>query len=91
MSGSIELQTQTKIKYSDILKNFQDTKNSSTEQIEKDLYRSFPGHPFFETGKGIQSLRNVLTAYSWVNPAVGYTQSMNFWVGMLLLFLDEEV
>ncbi|KAJ5723457.1 hypothetical protein N7488_001492 [Penicillium malachiteum] len=38
----------------------------------------------------IQSLRRVLYAFALYNPKVGYTQSLNFITGMLLLFLPEE-
>lgn len=38
----------------------------------------------------IQSLRRVLYAYALHNPKIGYTQSLNFITGMLLLFLPEE-
>lgn len=38
----------------------------------------------------IQSLRRVLYAFSVHNPRIGYTQSLNFITGMLLLFLPEE-
>lgn len=38
----------------------------------------------------IRSLRRVLYAFSLHNPKVGYTQSLNFITGMLLLFLPEE-
>ncbi|EEH44522.1 uncharacterized protein PADG_00811 [Paracoccidioides brasiliensis Pb18] len=38
----------------------------------------------------IQSLRRVLYAFAAHNPKVGYTQSLNFIAGMLLLFLPEE-
>ncbi|KAJ9249310.1 hypothetical protein DTO207G8_6817 [Paecilomyces variotii] len=38
----------------------------------------------------IRSLRHVLYAFSLHNPRVGYTQSLNFITGMLLLFLPEE-
>ncbi|GES61891.1 GTPase activating protein [Aspergillus terreus] len=38
----------------------------------------------------IQSLRRVLYAFALHNPQVGYTQSLNFITGMLLLFLPEE-
>ncbi|THC95286.1 hypothetical protein EYZ11_005241 [Aspergillus tanneri] len=38
----------------------------------------------------IESLRRVLYAFSLHNPQVGYTQSLNFITGLLLLFLPEE-
>lgn len=38
----------------------------------------------------IRSLRRVLQAFSIHNPKIGYCQSLNFLVGLLLLFLDEE-
>ncbi|PYH93661.1 GTPase activating protein [Aspergillus ellipticus CBS 707.79] len=38
----------------------------------------------------IQSLRRVLYAFAVHNPQIGYTQSLNFITGMLLLFLPEE-
>ena len=38
----------------------------------------------------IQSLRRVLYAFALHNPKVGYTQSLNFIAGMLLLFVPEE-
>jgi Ca2+-binding EF-hand superfamily protein len=65
-------------------------KNISTEQIERDLLRTFPDHPLYTTIRGISSLRRVLTAFSVHNSVIGYCQSMNFIGGLLLLFLDEE-
>jgi hypothetical protein len=38
----------------------------------------------------IRSLRRVLYAFALHNPRIGYTQSLNFITGMLLLFLPEE-
>lgn len=47
------------------------------------------GQPVVET-QMIQSLRRVLYAFALHNPKVGYTQSLNFIAGLLLLFLPEE-
>lgn len=43
------------------------------KQIDKDLPRTFPGHPLLD-GIGRDSLRRVLAAYARHNPAVGYCQ-----------------
>ncbi|KAF9893117.1 hypothetical protein FE257_012528 [Aspergillus nanangensis] len=48
-----------------------------------------PGSVTVET-QMIQSLRRVLYAFALHSPQVGYTQSLNFITGMLLLFLEEE-
>ncbi|KAK9050051.1 hypothetical protein SSX86_030980, partial [Deinandra increscens subsp. villosa] len=42
-------------------------------QIEKDLPRTFPGHPALDEG-GRNALRRLLTAYARHNPSVGYCQ-----------------
>ncbi|KAL2933912.1 TBC1 domain family member 9 [Bienertia sinuspersici] len=59
------------------------------KQIEKDLPRTFPGHPALD-GEGRDSLRRILTAYARHNPSVGYCQAMNFFAGLLLLLMPEE-
>ncbi|WOG88078.1 hypothetical protein DCAR_0207311 [Daucus carota subsp. sativus] len=58
-------------------------------QIEKDLPRTFPGHPALDED-GRNSLRRLLTAYARHNPSVGYCQAMNFFAGLLLLLMPEE-
>ncbi|KAK8555057.1 hypothetical protein V6N13_103787 [Hibiscus sabdariffa] len=60
-----------------------DSKGSTTEpvcgpekwkgQIEKDLPRTFPGHPALDDD-GRNALRRLLTAYARHNPSVGYCQ-----------------
>ena len=42
-------------------------------QIEKDLHRTFPGHPVMDTS-GRNALRRLLAAYARRNPSVGYCQ-----------------
>ncbi|KAF7811440.1 ecotropic viral integration site 5-like protein isoform X3 [Senna tora] len=58
-------------------------------QIEKDLPRTFPGHPALDED-GRNALRRLLTAYARHNPSVGYCQAMNFFAGLLLLMMPEE-
>lgn len=42
-------------------------------QIEKDLHRTFPGHPVMDIS-GRNALRRLLAAYARRNPSVGYCQ-----------------
>ncbi|XP_015869894.3 uncharacterized protein LOC107407173 isoform X2 [Ziziphus jujuba] len=58
-------------------------------QIEKDIPRTFPGHPALDEN-GRNSLRRLLLAYARHNPSVGYCQAMNFFAGILLLLMPEE-
>jgi len=62
--------------YNELLTKFKGKQSLSTEEIERDLKRSFPGHPFYQREEGLSSLRNVLSAYSWHNQKIGYCQSM---------------
>src|SRR5690606_5850412 len=58
------------------------------EDIEKDLQRSFPEHPFYQTEEGINVLRNVLIACALHNENIGYCQSMNIICSILLLYMN---
>jgi len=67
-----------------------DAGSEAAISVEKDLHRTFPGHEKFATADGIDALRNVLLAYAVRNPSIGYCQSMNYIVALLLLFMDED-
>lgn len=56
-------------------------------QIEKDLHRTFPGHPVMDTS-GRSALRRILAAYARRNPSVGYCQvlPLDFFCPAPLLF-----
>jgi TBC1 domain family member 8/9 len=88
-SGSLYLRLETPTLYTDTLAKFSGKESLAIDEIEKDLNRSLPEYPGFQTEDGIGRLRRVLTAYSWVNPDVGYCQAMNIVVAALLIYMSE--
>eukprot|EP00899_Mesostigma_viride_P001810 jgi/Mesvir1/1162/Mv17665-RA.1 len=67
-----------------------DVKSEAAQEIDADLHRTFPGHPWLDSDEGRESLRRILLAYAHHNPRVGYCQSMNFIAAYLLLVLGKE-
>lgn len=90
LSGSLYLRYANSGLYETLLKENNGRTSTSTEEIEKDLSRSLPEYPAYQTEKGIATLRRVLTAYSWKNPELGYCQAMNILVAAILIFMSEE-
>ncbi|KAK4124865.1 TBC-domain-containing protein [Parathielavia appendiculata] len=88
-SGSIYLRLENPTLYADTLSKFSGQESLAIDEIEKDLNRSLPEYPGFQSEEGIGRLRRVLTAYSWVNADVGYCQAMNIVVAALLIYMSE--
>ncbi|KAI2617179.1 TBC-domain-containing protein [Hypoxylon sp. NC1633] len=87
--GSLYLRLENPTLYTDTLAKFSGKESLAIDEIEKDLNRSLPEYPGFQSEDGINRLRRVLTAYSWINPEVGYCQAMNIVVAALLIYMSE--
>ncbi|RKU44282.1 hypothetical protein DL546_001928 [Coniochaeta pulveracea] len=88
-SGSIYLRLEHPTLYQETLAKHSGKESLAIDEIEKDLNRSLPEYPGFQSEEGIGRLRRVLTAYSWVNADVGYCQAMNIVVAALLIYMSE--
>lgn len=76
-----------------VYRNFQHSYNSETsEQISKDLTRTFPTIKFFQKDENIQELETVLNVYANYDVELGYCQGLLFLVGTLhYQFKDPEL
>ncbi|KAF9436510.1 hypothetical protein BGZ76_003728 [Entomortierella beljakovae] len=93
-SGSIFLRSMNPGEYTRLLKDNEGKMSLSLEEIEKDLNRqdpiSLPEYQAYQDDEGINRLRNVLSAYSWKNPDLGYCQAMNIVTSAILIYQSEE-
>ncbi|KAG9137525.1 hypothetical protein Leryth_018834 [Lithospermum erythrorhizon] len=76
--------------YNDLTMAVLDKDTPATKQIDQDLPRTFPGHPWLDTAEGHAALRRVLVAYSFRDSDVGYCQGMNYVAALLLLVMKTE-
>ncbi|XP_028756763.1 TBC1 domain family member 2A-like isoform X2 [Neltuma alba] len=67
--------------YDDLTKAVEGKVTAATRQIDHDLPRTFPGHPWLDTTEGHAALRRVL---------VGYCQGLNYVAALLLLVMKTE-
>ncbi|KIX09955.1 uncharacterized protein Z518_01036 [Rhinocladiella mackenziei CBS 650.93] len=89
-SGSFYTRLRNPHLYDKTLAKFTGRESLAVDEIEKDLNRSLPEYPGFQSDEGIGRLRRVLTAYSWTNEEVGYCQAMNIVVAALLIYMSES-
>ncbi|XP_059282448.1 uncharacterized protein LOC132036197 [Lycium ferocissimum] len=76
--------------YQDLTMAVVDMHTPATKQIDHDLPRTFPGHPWLDTPDGHSALRRVLVAYSFRDSDVGYCQGLNYVAALLLLVMKTE-
>ncbi|XP_017709593.1 PREDICTED: TBC1 domain family member 8B [Rhinopithecus bieti] len=76
--------------YAEVVEQSLGTCNLATEEIERDLRRSLPEHPAFQSDTGISALRRVLTAYAYRNPKIGYCQYMTL-LAVRCALVDQAV
>ncbi|KAJ4848475.1 hypothetical protein Tsubulata_032236 [Turnera subulata] len=76
--------------YNDLTKAVEGKITPATKQIDHDLPRTFPGHPWLDTPEGHAALRRVLVGYSFRDSDVGYCQGLNYVAALLLLVMKTE-
>ena len=91
ITGAKKLKLENPTYYDTILHHYPETPLSekNENQIFLDIYRTFPEDENFRKEK-IESLKNVLTAYSRRNCSLGYCQGFNYIVGKLLKVVKDE-
>lgn len=89
-SGALDLQESNPYEYWELVQRSKEINSLPFEEIERDLNRSLPEHPAYQTEVGINTLRRVLCSYALRNPSIGYCQAMNIITSVFLLHANEE-
>ncbi|CAL9212102.1 uncharacterized protein LOC135617442 [Musa acuminata AAA Group] len=76
--------------YDDLIRATEGKITAATRQIDHDLPRTFPSHPWLDSPEGQASLRRVLVVYSFRDSDVGYCQGLNYVAALLLLVMKTE-
>jgi hypothetical protein len=90
LSGAAQKKQKDPNLYKNLLNTHKNQVTEATKQIDNDIDRTYPEHPFISQADTRQLLRNILVAYAFYNPHIGYCQSMNFLAAILLLHMGEE-
>ena len=59
-------------------------------RIDKDVLRCDRNHPYFESEKNLEKLRNIIICYVWESLSIGYIQGMCDLCAPLLVVMDDE-
>ncbi|XP_042471582.1 growth hormone-regulated TBC protein 1-like [Zingiber officinale] len=76
--------------YDELITATQGKVTPAMRQIDHDLPRTFPTHPWLNSPEGQASLRRVLVGYSFRDSDVGYCQGLNYVAALLLLVMKTE-
>lgn len=76
--------------YDELIRATEGKTTPATRQIDHDLPRTFPCHPWINSEEGQAALRRVLVGYSFRDSEVGYCQGLNYVAALLLIVLKEE-
>ncbi|KAL0234151.1 hypothetical protein PCE1_001189 [Barthelona sp. PCE] len=88
LSGARRLREANVDHYAQLVVNNASRKTDYTDLIESDLRRTFPKHQHIHSKRILERMRRILVAYSFHNPSLGYTQSLNYIVFVFLAHTD---
>ncbi|KAJ2849908.1 GTPase activating protein (GAP) [Coemansia brasiliensis] len=89
-SGAMYMRFRNRGVYERYVNEYLDQPGPYADEIEKDLNRSLPEYPGYQSHEGIDALRRVLNAYALRNAELGYCQAMNIVASTMLIFMSEE-